>query len=94
MTSTGASATLAIRLQPRAKREEIVGWRHGVLVVRVTAAPVEGKANRALCALIAKKVGVAPSNVSVVRGAAVREKIVKVDGIDHDELISALGYSP
>jgi uncharacterized protein (TIGR00251 family) len=88
------SATLAVRVQPRARREEIVGMRHGVLIVRVSAPPVDGRANRALCALIAKAAGVAPSAVSVIRGAGVREKIVRVDGLEHSELVRALGYSP
>jgi uncharacterized protein (TIGR00251 family) len=88
------SATLAVRVQPRARREEIVGMRHGVLIVRVSAPPVDGRANRALCALIAKAAGVAPSAVSVIRGAGVREKIVRVDGLEHNELVRALGYSP
>ncbi len=57
---------LSVRLQPRAKRNEIVGWRDGVLLVRVTAPPVDGKANAALCKLLAKALGVAPSTVAVV----------------------------
>lgn len=87
------SASLAVRVQPRAGREEIVGWRHGVLIVRVSAPPVDGKANRALCQIIAKAAGVAPSSVSVVRGAGVREKIVRVDGLEQAELMRALGES-
>lgn len=88
------STTLAVRVQARARHEGIVGMRHGVLIVRVSAPPVDGRANRALCALIAKAVGVAPSAVSVTRGAGVREKILRVEGFEHDELMRALGYSP
>lgn len=88
------SATLAIRLQPRARRDEIVGWRHGALIVRVSAPPVDGKANRALCALLAKAIDQPPSTITIVRGAAVREKIVRVEGLDHDALMRALRYSP
>ena len=47
-------AQLRVRLQPRASRSEIVGERDGALVVRVTAPPVDGKANAALCALLAR----------------------------------------
>jgi uncharacterized protein len=70
---------LRVRLQPRAHRDEIVGERDGVLVVRVTAPPVGGKANEALCRLVAKHVGVAPSRVSIVRGHRSRDKVVRVD---------------
>ena len=41
-------------LQPRAKRDEVVGERAGAIVIRVTAPPVDGKANAALCAFVAQ----------------------------------------
>jgi uncharacterized protein len=72
-------AELRVRLQPRAHRDEIVGEREGVLVVRVTAPPVGGKANEALCRLVAKHVGVAPSRVTVVRGHRARDKVLRID---------------
>jgi uncharacterized protein len=81
---------IAVRLQPRARANEIVGERDGVLVVRVTAPPVEGRANEALCRLIAKRARVGVRRVSVVRGAGAREKIVRVEGIDARELRKAL----
>jgi uncharacterized protein (TIGR00251 family) len=82
---------LAVRLQPRARRDEIVGEREGRVVVRVTAPPVEGKANDALCRLIAKAAGVAPSRVAVIKGQTAREKVVRVQGIDGERLRAALG---
>jgi uncharacterized protein (TIGR00251 family) len=75
-------ADLSVRLQPRARRDEIVGERHGAIVVRVTAPPVDGRANDALRRLIAKRAGVAPSRVEIVRGHASRDKLVRVAGID------------
>jgi uncharacterized protein YggU (UPF0235/DUF167 family) len=68
-----------------------VGERGGSVVIRVTAPPVDGKANDALCRLIAKAAGVAPSKVSVVRGHAAREKVVRVEGVEIDALRAALG---
>lgn len=73
---------LRVRLQPRAKRDEIVGVRGGALVVRVTAPPVDGKANAALCKLLAKALGVAPSTVAVIRGQSARDKVVRVDAVE------------
>ncbi len=64
--------------------------RDGVLQAKVTAAPVEGKANKALCRLIAKRLGVAPSRVRVVRGEKSREKVVRVEGIEPAALREAL----
>jgi uncharacterized protein (TIGR00251 family) len=86
-------ARIAVRVQPRARRDEIGGERDGVLVVRVTAPPVEGKANDAVRKLLAKRLGVAPGRVSVVRGARGRDKLVEVDGVDADAIRRALSIS-
>ncbi len=67
--------------------------RDGVLVVRVTAPPVEGRANDALCRLLAKRARVGVRSVSIVRGAGAREKVVRFEGIDLEGLRRALGLS-
>lgn len=85
---------LTVRLQPRARRNAIVDEREGVLRVSVAAAPVEGRANAALCKLIAKRAGVARGRVSVVRGERSREKVVRVEGLAAAELRRALGLDP
>jgi uncharacterized protein (TIGR00251 family) len=81
---------VAVRLQPRARRDEVVGERAGAIVIRVTAPPVDGKANAALCAFVARAAGVPPSRVSVVRGHTSRDKVVRVDGVDEEILKQAL----
>lgn len=75
-------AQIAVRLRPRGSKDKLLGIRDGVLQAKVTAPPVDGKANRSLCRLIAKRVSVAPSRVSVVHGEKSREKVVHVEGID------------
>lgn len=85
---------LRVRLQPRAKREQIVGMREGALIVRVTAPPVDGKANAALCRLLARTLGVAPSAVAVARGRASRDKLLEVDGVETEILLQRLGIAP
>jgi uncharacterized protein (TIGR00251 family) len=87
------SAQIAVRLQPRASANALAGLRDGVLVARVTAPPVDGKANAALCKLIARAAGVAPSRVSIVRGAGARHKLVRVEGLDEAALRRALGLA-
>ena len=59
----------------------------------VTAAPVEGQANAALCKLLAKRAGIARGRVSVVRGERSRDKVVRVEGLALDELRRALGLA-
>jgi uncharacterized protein len=87
------SAQIRVRLRPRGGRDELVGMRDGVLQARVSAPPVDGRANEALCRLIAKSAGVAPSKVSVVRGEKSRDKVVRVESFDDATLRRALsGY--
>jgi hypothetical protein len=85
-----SEARIEVRLQPRASRDELVGVRDGVLYARVCAAPVHGAANRALCRLIARGAGVAPSRVEVIRGERGRLKLVRVSGLAAQELLDAL----
>ena len=83
-------ADVRVRVQPRAKRSEIAGVRAGALVVRVAAPPVDGKANAALCALLAETAGVPRSRVTVLRGAGARDKVVRVEGVEREVLRAAL----
>ena len=84
---------LRVRLQPRAGRTEVVGEREGVVVIRVAAPPVEGRANEALCAFIAERAGVPKRAVSVVAGERSRDKVVRVDGVESIAVRRALGLS-
>ncbi|MEJ2344154.1 MAG: DUF167 family protein [Gammaproteobacteria bacterium] len=68
-----------IRLQPRASRDEIVGAQGTRLKIRITAPPVEGKANAHLVRFLAKAFGVSRSQVLLVSGEASREKRVRVE---------------
>jgi uncharacterized protein (TIGR00251 family) len=82
MISAMQRTTISIRVQPRARSDELVGLRDGVLVVRVTAPPLDGRANEAVCRLLADVLGVRVSRVSIVRGERARDKVVAVEGLD------------
>ena len=96
---------ISIRLQPRASRDEVAGWEESgkpsqsknneidlVLRVRVRAAPVGGAANTSLIQLLAKKLGVAKSRVSLVSGATARNKVVEIEGISTSEAKKNLNH--
>lgn len=78
--------TIEVRLTPRASRDEIAGFREGVLLCRVTAPPLQGRANDALRKLVAKRLGVAPSRVRLERGARGRNKLLSVAAAPPDAL--------
>ena len=74
----GERVSFTIRVTPRAAANRVGGEREGALLVRVTAPPLEGKANDAVVELLAEALGVPRSAIRVERGAAARTKIVSV----------------
>lgn len=75
-----------MRLRPGGRGDALLGIEDGVLRARVSAPPLDGRANRALRKLIAKRVGVPFSRVSIVRGEKSRDKVVGIAGIETAEL--------
>jgi len=83
---------LRVRVQPRAPRSEIVGWRaDGALSVRVAAPPVEGQANAALAALLAGALDVRRAAVTVEHGTRGRDKLVRITGLTPAEVRQRIG---
>lgn len=73
---------LAIQVQPRASRSEVVGPHGGALKIRLAAPPVDGAANEELVAFLAKVLKVPRSAVEIVSGMTGRKKRVRVAGVD------------
>ena len=84
---------LRVRVQPRAARAAVTGWRDDALVVRVTAPPVDGAANTAVRELLAGVLGVPPSTVRVIRGERGRDKLVRIDGLTPTEARARLQHA-
>jgi uncharacterized protein (TIGR00251 family) len=90
----GGEISLEVRLIPRAKKNEIVGWDEaGRLRVRVTAPPVEGAANRALLKLLARRLGISPGRLEVSKGETSRQKTLTARGISLPQAEEALGLT-
>lgn len=81
---------LQLMVQPGATRSEAVGVHGDRLRVRVQAPPVDGRANRALCEWLARRLGVAASRVRVVAGESGRRKTVSVDAPLSPQAIAAI----
>jgi uncharacterized protein len=86
-----ASVTLKIHLQPRASRNGIDGVHGDALKVKVTAPPLEGRANKAVKKLLAEQLGLSPSEIEIIAGQRSREKLVRVSGLSRAEVERALG---
>lgn len=88
-----ATITLKVHLQPRASRNGIDGVQGDALKLRVTAPPLEGRANKALKKLLAEHLRIPPSQIAIITGQRSREKLVQLSGISRAELEKALGVS-
>lgn len=78
---TASGAVFRIRVLPRASRSEAAGIQGDALKLRITEAPVEGKANDECIRLLAKILGVKRTQVTIIAGHAARTKTVAVEGI-------------
>ena len=87
----GASIRVHVHVQPRASRSEVVGTFGAALKVRLQAPPVDGAANDALVALLAKELGVPRRDVRIVQGATSRAKVVEIDGTTADAVRALAG---
>jgi hypothetical protein len=88
-------AAIAVRVTPRASRNEIVEILSDLTVkIRLTAPPVEGKANEALVKFLAEVLGEPASNIEIVGGHTGRDKIVSILDTDtktvHNKLLAKL----
>lgn len=77
---------LLLRVQPGARRTEIVGFQNERLRLRVTAPPERGRANEAAIELLAKTLRVPKSRVQLTRGATSRDKVVLIEGVGDVEV--------
>jgi uncharacterized protein (TIGR00251 family) len=88
-------AALTVRVTPRASRNEITEiMDNGTIKVRLTAPPVEGKANEALVNFLASILDTAPSKIDIVAGISSREKLITILDLTpeevHQKVINAL----
>jgi uncharacterized protein (TIGR00251 family) len=81
LRQTDEGLTIALQIQPGAKRTEVVGAHGDALKIKVQAPPVDGAANEALLAFLAKALGVKARDVKLLRGATSRQKVVLVTGV-------------
>jgi len=90
MSDAESRSKLAVKVVPRASRDELVGWLGDRLKIKVAAPPQDGRANDALEAYLAERLGVPRRSVRVATGHGSTSKIVEIDGIPQTELVSRL----
>ena len=77
---------LAIKAIPNAPRDAIAGWLGDALKVKIQAPALEGRANEALCALLAREFGLPRRAVTLLHGEKSRQKLVRIAGLSLAEI--------
>lgn len=86
ITDAKKGSAFTVHVIPRARKNEIAGRLGDAIKVRLTAPPVEGKANEALIAFLAEQLDVQKSQVEIVAGKTSRNKMVSVIGLSPIEV--------
>lgn len=84
---------LWVKAVPGASRDQLAGVIGGRLKVRIAAAPEAGKANAAICELLARAMGVKPRAVAVEIGGSAPEKIIRITGVTTTHVQERLGIA-
>jgi uncharacterized protein len=79
------TVSFRVRVTPRASHDGLDGEYQGALKVRLTAPPVDDRANEALRRFLARHLHVPPSAVTIISGATSRTKLVSVAGVTEAE---------
>lgn len=86
LTAHPRGTVLAVRAQPGAKKNAVLGERAGALRIAVSAVPERGKANEAIQAVLADALGIRASRVSLLSGETSREKRFLIVDLSPEEL--------
>ena len=78
---------LALKVTPNAGRNEITGFKEGVLQLRIATPPEKGKANKELIGFLAERMGVNKSSILIIKGQTSRNKVILIQGISNEELL-------
>lgn len=86
LIETDKGLLLSVKVTPRAKRTQIVGWENEVLKIKVSAVPEKGEANRAVIEILSKTLRIPQKNILLLRGATSRTKQFCLVGITKEQV--------
>ena len=85
-TQSASQARIKVRVQPRASRNEVVGYREDEVRLRVTSPPEAGRANEGVIALLSQALHIPKSRICILRGLSSRNKLVLVEGLTEGQI--------
>ena len=87
---TNCDSVILVRVVPRSSKNQILCEEEGVFRIKLTAAPIEGKANAALKQLLSKRLRVPKKNVEIVSGERGRLKSIRIQGLSAENVNNLL----
>src|SRR5215471_18753064 len=94
ITATTTGTLLRLRVQPRARIDRLEGLRDGYIRLRLTAQPVEGAANTACLAFLARTLGISRARLHLQAGVKSPDRLVHITGLTPAHVAAALGRVP
>lgn len=94
ISATATGTLIRLRVQPRASRERLEGVRDGQVRLRLTAPPVDGAANAACIAFLAKALEISRAQIRFQAGEKSRDKLIHITGVTPAQVAAALGIAP
>ena len=82
-----------VKVIPRASRDQITGIEQGLYRIKLTAPPVEGRANKALKELLARRLGLPKGDIEIISGERSRQKSVRIHGLSPEDVDTLLEKS-
>ena len=84
---TNRLTVIKVKVIPRSSRNQIVGFEGDTLKVKVTAPPVDGKANRAVIEVIAGHLGIPKKDIRMISGEHSRQKFLEIRGVSREDIL-------
>ena len=73
---------IQVQIQPGSSKDQIIGLHNGRLKIKISAPPIDGKANQNLIEFISKALGVSKSKIEILKGRTSKLKTLKISGVD------------
>ena len=81
---------IAVRVQPNARQNEILGFKDDMLHLKIAAPPVKGKANQELIKFLSEILGISKSNLVIEKGITERRKVIGIYGLTQSQVMERL----
>ena len=78
---------IAAHIQPNASQNQVIGFKDGVLYIRIAAPPTKGKANDELIKFLSDSLGVSKSNLTIQKDITGKKKIVAIRGLGQEQVV-------